>query len=177
MSGARARRLESDYKRMCELDKSSNFISFACEGDPPEKYAVTFRCKGIMKRDDGSLANSVRHTLEIYLTMDYPMRQPQLKWMTPVFHPNILGATHPYNPGTVCLGSWVPSMFLDDLCIKLGEMIQYKNFSLNSPLDAEAAVWANKFKLSMPVDDRPLLLGSAEKCDGEGDDEFDIIVE
>lgn len=156
---------------MQELAARSSFIEFSCEGEPPEKYVVTFSCKGVILRDDDVPVNSVHHMVEIYLTREYPTRQPGLRWLTPIFHPNILGCDHEWNPGAVCLGAWTPSQFLDDLVLKLGDMVQYKNYSLNSPLDTKAAVWANKNRHRLPVDDRDLVSGETRV-----EEEFDIVL-
>lgn len=158
MNHSRLRRLENDYERMKKLRHLSPFIDFTAYGKPlenPQKYEVTFRCKGLIWKNAGPVF-SVHHQVEIYLQSEYPTSQPHLKWLTPIFHPNILGSDYGHS-GTVCIGKWTPSMFLCDLCIKVGEMIQYKNYDTLSPLNTKAAVWADENRHLLPVDKRDLL--------------------
>lgn len=145
-------RLEEDYKKMQELVKKSQFITFeAFGGDPPNRYIVTYTCKGI-KMDEISkqVVFSNFHQVEIYLPTLYPRIRPNLEWLTPIYHPNI-GTNN-----QVCLGGWAPSESLDRLCVRLGEMIQYKNFDEYDPINASAAAWALQNRDKLPIDPRPL---------------------
>lgn len=150
-SSPRILRLEEDYKKMQELSSRSNFIRFEAYGHPPEKYIVTYTCKGV--RLD-SLSKEVVpvnfHQVEIYLPTSYPRVKPNIEWLTPIYHPNI-GTNN-----QVCIGGWSPSESLDMFCIRLGQMIQYKNFDEYDPLNESAAKWALKNRSSLPVDLRPL---------------------
>lgn len=173
MGGSRVRRLENDHKSMEKLRLLSSLIDFTAYGLPPEKYVITFRCKGLIWKN-GCPVFSSNHQVELYMGNEYPTQQPHLKWLTPIFHPNILGSDNQYYPGKVCLGKWAPSMFLSDLCIKLAEMIQYKNYDIQSPLNINAAVWANENKHLLPIDKRDLLKPEADTEFDECKDEIDV---
>ncbi len=144
-------RLDEDYKKMQELVKKSQFITFESFEYPPTKYIITYTCKGI-KLDAVSkrVVISNFHQVEIYLPTTYPRIKPNLEWLTPIYHPNI-GTTN-----QVCLGGWAPSESLDRLCVRLGEMIQYKNFDEYDPINASAATWALQNHDKLPIDPRPL---------------------
>ena len=73
----------------------------------------------------GSAQVREHHQVEIYLHNQYPQRWPGLKWLTPIWHPNINHLN-----GSVCIDAawWTASRSLDRLVIMLGEMVQYKNF-------------------------------------------------
>jgi len=89
-----------------------------------------------------------------------------MRWLTPIFHPNI------NEEGTwVCVDVWWPSKFLDDLCIMLGRMIQYKNYNPHNPLRGDAAKWAIEYAHLLPVDKRPLRRGVP---DAEFPESFEI---
>ena len=80
---------------------------------------------------------------------------PELRWITPVYHPNISEI------GMVCLGGygthWVPSVQLDELCVMLWDMARYHNYIFRSPYNREAALWvANQTNFRFPMDERPL---------------------
>lgn len=164
----RIRRLRADFDLMTDLAAHSSLISFKAEptrpGIPPERYTVTYKCKGIAGLDKAHRPKySSLHQVQIYLHNQYPQRWPGLQWLTPIWHPNI----HHLN-GSVCIDAawWTASRSLDRLVIMLGEMIQYKNFHDDPtqppfPWDPDAARWCRKYRAlhpgAFPVDKRELL--------------------
>ena len=164
----RMRRLKADFELLQELDARSDLISFkavgARPGTPPERYIVTFKCKSIVDVDrSGNPKYGDHHQVEIYLHNQYPQRWPGMKWMTPIWHPNINHLN-----GSVCIDAawWTASRSLDRLIIMLGEMLQWKNFHDDPtkppfPWDAEAARWSREYRKkhpnAFPVDQRELL--------------------
>jgi ubiquitin-protein ligase len=164
----RMRRLRGDFERMTDLAAHSDLINFEAKaakpGMPPETYIVTFKCKGIVGIDgQGRPIFGEHHQVEIYLHSQYPQRWPGMKWLTPVWHPNINHLN-----GTVCIDAawWTAGRSLDRLMLMLGEMVQYKNFHDDPtkppfPWDAEAARWCRAYRVqhpnAFPVDTRELL--------------------
>jgi len=164
----RMRRLRGDFERLADLTTHTDLIRFEAQparpGLPPEKYVITFRCKGIAAVDKkGRPTFSEHHQVEIYLHNQYPQRWPGMKWLTPIWHPNINHLN-----GTVCIDAawWTAGRSLDRLIIMLGEMVQYKNFHDDPtqppfPWDPEAARWCRGYRAShpdaFPVDSRELL--------------------
>lgn len=148
----RETRLRNDYKKIRELVNRSEFIHIvSTEGDPPERYLIRFTCRGVDRlKPDGNPVYLENHEVNIYLHAEYPLKQPQLKWMTPIFHPNI------HVTGAVCIGAWWPAKTLDELLLTLGEMIQYKNYDPKDPMNSKAAAWALRNKGMFPVDRRDL---------------------
>ncbi|MGB8253259.1 MAG: ubiquitin-conjugating enzyme E2 [Anaerolineaceae bacterium] len=164
----RIRRLKADFELMQALTARSDMINFttrvAKPGMPPETYIVTFTCKGIVGVDGkGTPRIGEKHQVEIYLHNQYPQRWPGMKWLTPIWHPNINHLN-----GSVCIDAawWTASRSLDRLVIMLGEMVQYKNYHDDPtkppfPWDVEAARWCREYRKShpraFPVDQRELL--------------------
>jgi ubiquitin-protein ligase len=134
------------------------------KGLPPENYIVTYKCKGIIGVDSkGKPKIGNKHQVEIYLHNQYPQRWPGMKWLTPVWHPNIN-----HHNGSVCVDAawWTASRSLDRLVVMIGEMVQYKNFHDDPtkppfPWDPEAARWSRQYRQdnpgAFPVDKRELL--------------------
>jgi|SRR5579864_69360 hypothetical protein len=154
----RDRRLRSDRRRLEALAAGSDFIRILqVLGEPPEDYVIGFSCKGLVA--PGLVLPEVgeEHRVQVVLPAGYPTRRPQLRWLTPSFHPNINAE------GTlVCIDTWFPSQFLDDLCILLGRMIQYRNYNPYSYLRRDAALWAATHPHLLPIDRRPLRRGEIE---------------
>jgi ubiquitin-protein ligase len=164
----RMRRLKADHDLMQELRARSDLIEFRVKstrrGLPPERYIVTYKCKGIVAVDrNGRPKYGNRHQVEIYLHSQYPQRWPGMKWLTPIWHPNINHLN-----GSVCIDAawWTASRSLDRLVIMIGEMVQYKNFHDDPtkppfPWDPEAARWCRSYRANhphvFPVDQRELL--------------------
>ena len=151
----RERRLRSDHNRLLDLAEHSDLISIEeLGGEPPEGYRFHYRCRGVITSGNPRPVLGDKHSVEVRLPADYPVKAPQLRWLTPIFHPNI------NKEGTwVCIDAWYPAKFLDDLCLMLGRMIQYKNFNPHNANHREAAIWAAENGHLFPVDDRPLRLG------------------
>jgi ubiquitin-protein ligase len=164
----RMRRLRADYELMQELSARTDMISVTAQAPrpnmPPERYIVTFKCKSIVGVDSsGGPKYADRHQVEIYLHNQYPQRWPGMKWLTPIWHPNINHLN-----GSVCIDAawWTASRSLDRLVIMLGEMVQWKNFHDDPtkppfPWDADAARWSREYRKThpnaFPVDARELM--------------------
>ena len=164
----RMRRLRADHELMLEMAARSDLISFTASSIrpnlPPERYIITFKCKSIVGVDrQGNPKYASHHQVEIYLHNQYPQRWPGMKWLTPIWHPNINHLN-----GSVCIDAawWAASRSLDRLVVMLGEMLQWKNFHDDPtkppfPWDAEAARWSREYRKknpnAFPLDERELL--------------------
>jgi ubiquitin-protein ligase len=133
-------RLEADAEKMRKLAKLTPDIAILeADGNPPSRYLLEFRVKGITKVDENDEpVYSNRHIVEMLIHRDYPMSLPFMQFFTPIFHPNI------FEMGKVCMG-WVSLPYsLVDICIRLGRMIDYQVLSPNSPSNRKAADWAKR---------------------------------
>jgi ubiquitin-protein ligase len=150
----RTRRLRNDLLALQHLREESSVFRFSAKGDPPNHYVISLKGKGLW-RDRGKIKTHEVHRVEIKLGASYPRTIPELRWMTPIYHPNISEI------GMVCLGGygthWVPSVQLDELCAMLWDMARYQNYDIRSPYNREAALWvASQTAYLFPTDDRPL---------------------
>lgn len=152
----RLRRLNSDHNALQQLRSESTVFDFVCSGDPPDRYLVKFRGRGLVRNEGTSrITIATEHHVSIGLGASYPRLMPELQWKTPLFHPNVSGS------GVVCLGGygtyWVPSLNLDELCEMLWDMLRYANYDTNSPYNRDAANWARiQTDFRFPIDPRPI---------------------
>ena len=148
----RLRRLKADAEQMKEAFANFPLIKVrSMTGDPPDTYEIEYFIKGL-ERIDGRKDPVERsyHTAQIKLTSDYPRMAPQCKMLTPIFHPNI-------EPATICVGDhWTAGERLVDLVIRIAELITYQAYNIKSPLDGEAAMWADLHMRKLPIDSRNL---------------------
>jgi ubiquitin-protein ligase len=148
----RVRRLRSDLAALEKLKAESSVFSFKSIGRPPQQYSVIFKGTSLA-RDRGKVGVREFHEVEIKLGASYPRTMPEIRWLTPIYHPNISEI------GMVCLGAygthWVPSLALDELCVMLWDMARFQNYDIRSPYNREAAQWAaNQTTFRFPMDAR-----------------------
>jgi ubiquitin-protein ligase len=169
---ARYARLAIEYTKLMNLAARSNFIEVqpveVQPGWPPEKYIITYRCRGIASIDQQYLPQvSEFHQVSMYMGSDYPLKEPYLRWMTPIWHPNI-DHLEPHHVCTNNVQNWFAAKPLAELVLAMGEMIQYKHYHAKwispFPLDRAAAEWVLQVAEpkgivgpNKPFDDRPLL--------------------
>jgi len=148
----RQARLKTERQRLEKLNKESDYVRVeplnVLPGSEPEHYRVTFLCRGVIAID--AARNPIygeKHQVEIFCDDEFPSDVPRLRWITPVWHPNIQHE----EPKGVCVNKaeWLGGMGLDDLCRLMFEMIQYKNyhaqFTRPYPLDNEVARWVLEY--------------------------------
>ena len=147
----RTRRLVADANMLAAAFKNFPYIKVRKrEGNPPDLYQIAYKVRGLTRGPDGNPVYRETHVAEIQLTSDYPRQSPKCRMLTPVFHPNI-------EPTTICVGDhWTAGERLVDLVIRIGEMIAYQAYNIKSPLDGDAAMWADKNPQHLPVDNRDL---------------------
>jgi ubiquitin-protein ligase len=148
----RTRRLLADAEQMHRAFDACELIRFTTgAGDPPERYLIEYHVAGLQPGPGSDQPQRCeRHTAEIQLTRDYPRLAPKCRMVTPIFHPNM-------DAGTICVGDhWTAGERLVDLVIRIGEMIAYQAYNIRSPLDGEAAMWADLNRDQLPVDARNL---------------------
>ena len=151
-SPMRMRRLKSDYEQMRNAFSNWPHVKIQQkQGDPPELYVIEYVVKGLEKIP--KVKDPVpreRHRVEIQLVSEYPRLGPKCRMLTPVFHPNIDAAT-------ICIADhWTAGERLVDLVVRIGEMIAYQAYNIQSPLNGEAAMWADLHGGELPVDARNL---------------------
>ena len=137
-------------------------------GWPPERYIITYRCRGIASIDKQHLPQASEfHQVSMYMGSDYPLKEPYLRWLTPIWHPNI-DHQEPHHVCTNNVQNWFAAKPLAELVLAMGEMVQYKHYHAKwvtpFPLDRAAAEWVLQVAEprgivgpSKPFDDRPLL--------------------
>jgi ubiquitin-protein ligase len=152
----RIRRLKADFEALKQLKEQSTIVDFQAFGEPPERYMVTFKGKGLVRRGENDAVEAAEvHRVEIRMGIDYPRSRPDLQWLTSIYHPNISAV------GAVCLGgystNWVPSLQLSELCEMLWDMVRYANFDPKSAYNYAAGRWSEtQTQFDFPVDPRAM---------------------
>lgn len=147
----RVRRLMADAEQMRTVFQSSPLIQvMSASGNPPDLYTIEYHIRSLARGHGGQPIPRDQHFVEIQLTRDYPRQSPKCRILTPIFHPNI-------EPAAICVGDhWTAAERLTDLVIRIGEMIAFQAYNIQSPLDGEAAMWADLNRSRLPIDTRDI---------------------
>jgi len=164
----RQRRLNADFENLMNefIRHPYIFIEYEKKEETvPERYFITYRnVRGIRLSKISTPSEKIiefvnEHRIEIYLHIDYPRLKPQCYILTEIFHPNFRMA-HPHD---ICIGDfWASGETLVDIIYQIGEMIQYKNYGIQNPLNGIAAKWARENKSLLPVDNTNIRAGETE---------------
>src|SRR5688572_22490426 len=152
----RSRRLKADLEALKTLKENSTIVDYQAFGDPPERYLISFKGKGLLRKSEADPVEVAEvHRVEIRLGIDYPRSRPDLQWLTSIYHPNISAV------GAVCLGgystNWVPSLGLAELCEMLWDMVRYANYDPKSAYNYAAGRWSEtQTQFDFPLDPRNL---------------------
>lgn len=157
MSSPRLRRLMADYALIRDEFTGSRYVQVQpVAGNPPERYLVTYRVRGL--RWDAQRNCPVEqglHKADIYLGAEYPREKPKCVMLTEIFHPNF--------GSYICIGDhWAAGETLADVIVQIGDMIQYREYNVKSPLNAIAAQWASQNRRFLPVGNVELRQGEPE---------------
>jgi ubiquitin-protein ligase len=141
----RLKRLGADYENIDRAFREHAAIRvIEVEGDPPERYKVEFKLRGIVIQD-GKVIPKGTHLAEIYLPLGYPRQAPQCRMLSPIYHPNIA-------PHAICIGDhWSAGESLAALIARIGEIITFQSYNVKSPLNGEAARWAEQNVARLPL--------------------------
>ena len=154
MSQVRRRRLEADHRNLVQQLQGNPYVRIVeAEGNPPERYRLEYRVRGLVVQDERVVPKDT-HLVEVFLTLAYPRQGPQCRMLTPIFHPNIA-------PHAICIGDhWSAGESLPNLVYRIGELITFQSYNLKSPLNKEAARWADEHLARLPIQKVDLRTGA-----------------
>lgn len=152
----RRERLIADQQMLDELKASSSIFDYEAVGDPPDHYVAVFHGQGLCR--DETTRQIVRldeHRCELCLSLSYPQAAPDLRWLTPLVHPNISfgGFIRLEDVGL----PWDERVGLDVVCERLWDVARLAYCDLQHATNASARQWVERqTEHALPVDPRPL---------------------
>lgn len=156
-SQQRLDRLRADFEALTALRAASSILDFETTPDQPERYTVTFRGKGVSRESSprAEVDFVEQHRVDIRLPYSYPERPPDIRWLTPILHPNVSFS------GFIDLADvglpWNPDLGLDAVCERLWDLARLAYVNPEKSTNYAAKNWYEKeCQLSLPVDNRPL---------------------
>jgi ubiquitin-protein ligase len=154
----RDQRLLADLEAMRVLKGASTIFDFETKGDPPDRYTVLFRGKGLTRgtSSTGGVQVVEFHRCEVRLPYSYPERPPDVRWLTPIFHPNVSFSGF-LNLREIGL-TWEKGLGLDVVCERLWDVARGGYTNLDAATNYAAKNWYAQEgqAYGLPVDQRPL---------------------
>lgn len=153
----REERLKSDREALAALSAASTIFSFQASGQPPDRYTLTFRGKGLSR--DGSSQGDVivveLHQVDLRMPYSYPTSPPDIRWLTPIWHPSVSfsGFVNLADTGL----NWTSDLSIDVVCERLWDIARAEFVNPPKAANYAAKTWFDKeCSLTLPVDQRPL---------------------
>jgi ubiquitin-protein ligase len=159
----REKRLLSDLEALRALAADSTIFSFEPTGEPPDRYRLTFRGKGLAPDSTKSGAKTIeQHQCDLRLPYSYPEQPPDIRWLTPVLHPNVSFS------GCIQLAEiglpWSPEVGLDLVCERLWDMARMAYADDQRAVNYSAKNWLEAHgDMPTPLDPR----GLRDKSEGK----------
>ena len=159
MSG-NARRLENDYRELREAFDGDPRVRIKALGTAPfDKYRIAYVGVPSLRQNQSGQPMMVEQTVvDIELPAGYPKLPPIARTAAGdvVFHPN-------FNAEKICIADfWVAGFRLVDVVIKIGNMLQFSDYNIQSPLSAIAAEWTQEHQAELPLASHTFGPGSTE---------------
>jgi ubiquitin-protein ligase len=153
----RESRLRADLQTLETLRQSSSVFSFEAFGDPPDRYTLSLRGKGIARSTSsaGAVEFIEVHQIDMRLPFSYPAQPPDLRWVTPLLHPNVSfsGFIHVRDLGL----PWDDTVTLDVVCERLWDTARLAYVNLDRTTNFSAKNWLEgQHLIALPTDVRPL---------------------
>ncbi len=152
----RQERLVADRMRLEVLKANSSVFDYEADGEAPERYTLVFRGRGL-SRDarTGQICEVLEHRCDLRLTGAYPDRPPEMRWQTPLLHPNISYS------GFIRLADvglpWDEHLALDVICERLWDVARLAYYDLDQSTNSTARHWLEtQREYTLPADPRPL---------------------
>jgi ubiquitin-protein ligase len=149
-------RIVQDVDKLEALREQSTIFTFEQPIESPDSLEFIFRGRGLVRASpsEGPVTGEV-HRVEVQIPFDYPEQPPDIRWLTPLLHPNVSFS------GLVNLEDlglpWSDQMGLEILCERLWDVARGGFFDLVEPANPAARSWYNgSHAVPLPFDPRPL---------------------
>lgn len=153
----RQNRLAAELECLRALKKTSTIFDFESVSETPDRYSLIFRGKGIAQETsaESEFEYIELHRVELRLPYSFPQRPPDIRWTTPLFHPNVSFS------GFISVKDiglpWERELGLDVVCERLWDVARLAYMNLENAANYSAKNWfQDECDLAIPIDQRPL---------------------
>lgn len=159
--------LVAEYEQLVEfLELYPNISIVRTEGEPPDEYEIAYALRAYTV-ENGNIQVERQHRILITLPFGYPHFAPEVKALTPLFHPAI-------DQNRIAIDDqWRKTPSLPELVLYIAEMISGHIHTLDAPVNPEAVKWYEEHKKELPLDTPTIANMEEESLIGILEDEFD----
>jgi tetratricopeptide (TPR) repeat protein/ubiquitin-protein ligase len=145
--GIATKQLEAIFKEINERFKKSPYVTIKpTDGDPPERYEITYTIKGLHQSKNKEVQEATHHTISIAIPFGFPHFPPNCKPVSPIFHPD-------FDQAAICIGDfWNKESSIPDLIVHIGRMIGGEIFSTDNAFNEEAVIWYRQHRDKLPFE-------------------------
>jgi len=142
---------------LAALAAASTIFSFDASSDPPDRYTLTFRGKGLAR--DASAQSDVTsielHQIDLRMPYSYPSSPPDIRWLTPLWHPSVSFSGF-VNLADVGI-AWTKDVPIDAVCERLWDIARGAFANPHKAANYAAKNWFEKeCPYQLPIDPRPV---------------------
>ncbi len=153
--GIGTKQLEAIFQEINEHFADNRYITVEpLEGEPPDKYEITYHIKGLHQNKKKEVIESSHHSIVISIPFGFPHFPPNCKPISPIYHPD-------FDQAAICIGDfWKKESTLSELIFHIGRMIYGKVFSVVNAFNEEAVIWYKQHHDSLPFEPVDIFLES-----------------
>jgi hypothetical protein len=155
-------RLQADHQALAALAAASSIFSFSGDGESADRYTLMFRGKGLARQ--ASSATQIMpielHQIDLRMPYAYPASPPDVRWLTPLWHPNVSfsGFVNLVDLGLI----WSENVPIEVVCERLWDVARGAYLNFENATNYPAKHWFDKeCPYKLPTDARPLRDGAA----------------
>jgi ubiquitin-protein ligase len=147
LMGIATKQLEAIFKEINERFIKNRYVSIKPgDGDPPERYEVTYNIAGLHQNKNKEIQDARLHSIAISIPFGFPHFPPNCKPISPIFHPD-------FDQAAICIGDfWNKDSSISDLIIHIGHMISGEVFSTDNAFNEEAVIWYRQHRDRLPFE-------------------------
>lgn len=140
MSTRARRKLMKEQKKLLEaMSEDLNFIGVAAK---PKSPSNIFKWDAVIVGAEGTPFEDAWFPLQFEFNESYPLKPPKVKFLVPVYHPNV------YKNGAICLDilaeKWSPVYQITTILMSIRSLLDDPNVMSPANVDASADFTKNK---------------------------------
>lgn len=145
--GIATKQLEAIFREINEHFSQNRYVSIKPgEGDPPERYEVTYTISGLHQNKKNEVVEASQHTIAITIPFGFPHFPPNCKPISPIFHPD-------FDQAAICIGDfWKKESTISELIAHIGHMISGEIFSTVNAFNEDAVSWYKQHSDRLPFE-------------------------
>jgi ubiquitin-protein ligase len=140
-------RLQNEWRRLQRETAYHPFVQLVpLHGSPPFEYQIEYRLRTLALAEDGQLDFTPTCTIQLSLPDGFPLQPPDVRPLTPLFHPNVSQESIQLIP------AWDPNTSLLDVVMNVGRLLAFQLYDPHQVSNPDAMQWVEQNFSSLPTD-------------------------